>query len=106
MSSANSKNARRRKKSRSFKKFVTGIVLAPGKLPRLNAEALSRIMRICESVAVIFVAVLMLHMAIPELVGIGMVVGVGIIFAGFLVTIAISDYQDKLVEYDLYGFKI
>ena len=106
MSSTGNKNVRRRKKSRGFKKLVTNIILAPGKLPRLNAEALSRTMRICESVAILFVAILMLHMAIPELVGVGMVVGVGIIFAAFLMTIALSDYQDKLAEYDLYGFKI
>lgn len=107
MSAAQRRRLRRKKKiMKTTKKLVTGILLAPARIPRITGDKVDRIMRICEIFAISFVAVLMLHMAIPSTVGVGIVVAVGVVFACLLLLIGLSDYQDKLVEYELYGFKI
>jgi len=97
---------RRRKFVRGCKRTMTNIVLAPARMPRLTVDKVDRVMRFCEVIAVLFVAVLMLHMAAPQTVGRGIVIIVGLIFAALLAVIGLSDYQDKLVEYELYGFKL
>lgn len=99
-------SAKRRKKKKSIKKILTNIVLAPGKMPRINEEKSNRIMHMGEIVALVFVAFLMLHMIIPEIIGIVPVVATGIAFVGSLGLLLLGDYQDKLAEYELYGFRL
>lgn len=107
MSEAERRRQRRRRKvTRSVKRTLTGIVLAPARMPRITGEKAENLMRICEIVAILFVALLILHMAFPEFMGVTIVVIAGAVFAGLLALIRLGDYQDKLVEYELYGFKI
>lgn len=97
---------KRRKKQKGIKRVFTNIVLAPGKMPRINGEKSDRIMRMGEIVALVFVAFLMLHMIVPEVFGIVPVVATGVVFAASLGLLLLGDYQDKLVEYELYGFRL
>lgn len=99
-----SRNAKRRKKT--MKRVFTNIVLAPGKMPRMNAEKTERIMGICEIVSLVFVATLMLHLMVPEIMPVIVVFITGAAFVSLLMMILLGEYQDKLVEYELYGFKI
>ena len=48
----------------------------------------------------------MLHLMVPEIVGTILVVVAGVIFASLLGMLLLGDYQDKLVEYELYGFRL
>ena len=100
------KERNRRKRVKNLKKTITAVVLAPGKLPRITASIASRVMRYCEIAALVFVAVLLLHMSSPDVVSMIPVVLSGMIFAGLLSVIVLSDYQDKLEEYELYGFRV
>lgn len=97
---------RRAKASRRIKRTVSEILLAPAKMPRITGDRAEALMKYCEMAALIFVAVLMFHMAAPELVGVLLVAGTGIVFGALLALICLGGYQDKLVEYELYGFKI
>ena len=107
MSAAERRRIRRKKKFvRNVKRTFTSIVLAPARMPRITAERAERVMRYCEIAAVCFVAVLIVHMAAPEIVGKLFVIAAGLVFAALLGILGLSDYQDKLVEYELYGFKI
>lgn len=99
----NGKGARQKKKAiRLFK----SIALAPGKMPRITGEKSDRIMGICEAVALIFTAALMLHLIVPEVVGLLAVVISGVAFGFLLFLLLLGSYQDKLVEYELYGFRL
>lgn len=107
MSAAQRRRLRRKKKFvRNFKRTLTNIILAPARMPRISGDKLDRLMHGCEIIAIAFVAVLMLHMAVPTIIGTLPVVVIGVAFAFFLFMIGLSDYQEKLVQYDLYGFKI
>ena len=107
MSSSKRRKVMRRKKIvRSFKRTMTGVLLAPGKMPRIAGELFDRITRYCEISALVFVSVLILHMASPMIVPSFAVVICAIVFALFICLIGISDYQDKLVEYEMFGFKV
>lgn len=107
MSEAQIRRLRRKKKAaRNVRRTIVGIITAPAKMPRVTAQMAERIMRICEVVAVLFVAVLALHLSRPNIFGVVPVVIVGILFAGMLMIIKLSDYQDKLEEYNLYGFRL
>jgi len=100
------KERRKKKRVKNIRKTIFALALAPGKLPRITGALVSRVMGYCEAAALIFVAVLLLHMAVPNTVPIILVVLCGAIFVGLLSVIALSDYQDKLEEYELYGFRI
>lgn len=107
MSEQERRRIRRRKKAaRNVKRTFVGIVLAPGKMPRITADMVSRVMQMCELAAIMFAAVLILHLALPEIIRTFWVVIVGAVFAGLMGVILLADYQDKLAEYELYGFKI
>lgn len=97
---------RRKKVKRSVRRTFLGIILAPGKMPRITAERANAIMRACEWAAIMFVTILMVHLGAPSIVGVTAVIVCGAIFAGLLLLIGLADYQDKLAEYELYGFKI
>ena len=103
--SGNKRHGRRRF-SRSIKKAFFGILLAPARIPRITGEKVERLMSFSEITAICFVAVLMLHMIVPDIIGTFAVILVGAVFAVLLGMILLADYQDKLVEYELYGFKI
>jgi len=107
LSEAERRRLRRRKKAaRNIKRTVRGIVLAPARMPRFTIDKVERIMRLCELAAIAFVAILISHLALPELIGTFLVVVVGMVFVGLMLLIGLADYQDKLVEYELYGFKL
>lgn len=107
MSEREIRRIRRRKKNiRNIKRGITNIILAPGKMPRITGDFLTRIMKACEISSLAFVALLLVHMVAPLAVGTVVVVIAGIIFAGLMGVIALSDYQDKLAEYELFGFKV
>lgn len=97
---------RRRNFARSVKRGFKGVLLAPGRIPRITDDVVSRIMGLCEGAAIFFVIMLMLHMAMPDTIGMIMVIISGMVFAGLMLTVGLADYQDKLAEYELYGFKI
>lgn len=100
------KDIRRKKLGRTLKRGMMGILLAPAKLPRITGQMADRIMSYCEVAAIVFVSVLMAHLIIPKIIGLAMVIVTGIVFVALMLTVLVSDYQDKLVEYELYGFRI
>lgn len=107
MSEKEIRRIRRRKKNlRNIKRGVSAVILAPGKMPRITGDFLVRSMKACEIASLVFVALLVLHMVAPLAVGTTLVVISGLVFAGLMGVIALSDYQDKLDEYELFGFKV
>lgn len=106
MSSTKRKQVKRRRTSTMAKKVITGILLAPARIPRFTVDQVDRIMRMCEGVALLFVSILMIHMAVPGVIGTGVVVAAGSVFVCLLGLILLADYQDKLVEYELYGYRL
>lgn len=106
MSSTKRKQSKRRKTSNMMRRILKNILLAPARIPRITVDQVDRIMRTCEGVALLFVTVLMIHMAVPNVIGTGIVVIAGTVFVGLLAVILLADYQDKLVEYELYGYRL
>jgi len=98
--------SRKRNKSRVAKRMFTSIVLAPGKMPRIAGEKADRIMRSCEIVSLVFVTMLMLHIILPEIVSVIFVIASGSVFGFLMLLILLGNYQSKLVEYELYGFRL
>lgn len=96
----------KKRAARRFKKGITNILLAPARMPRLTADKVDQIMRMCEGAAISFVAILMVHLAVPDVIGTTLVIVVGAIFALLMLMILLADYQDKLVEYELYGYRL
>lgn len=97
---------KRKKMIRDAKRALTNFALTPARMPRITEDKVDRVMRICEAMALIFTALLIGHIASPLLIGTLPVVVSGIVFAGLLAFILLADYQDKLVEYELYGYKL
>ena len=107
MSEKEIRRIRRRKRNiRNLKRGVSAVILAPGKMPRITGDFLAKSMKACEVASLVFVALLVLHMVAPLAVGTPLVVAAGVVFVGLMGVIALSDYQDKLDEYELFGFKI
>lgn len=87
------------------KTFIT-IVFAPLWMPKMTASIVSALMRFCEGAALTFTALLIAHMAAPEIVATGFVYVSGMLFAGLLLAIKFSDYQEKIEQYKYFGFRI
>ena len=97
---------RRRKVVKGFKRTFINIVFAPARIPKIKQDTVDVLMRMCESAALAFVAILVMHIAMPELIKTGIVVFVGIVFAALLFVIKLSDYQHRIEQYRYYGFRI
>ena len=97
---------RRRKVVKGFKRTFINIVFAPARIPKIKQDTVDVLMRMCESAALAFVAILVMHIAMPELIKTGIVVFTGIVFATLLFVIKLSDYQHKIEQYRYYGFRI
>ena len=98
--------SKKRSIAKAVKRMFTSIVLAPGKMPRIYGEKADRIMRLCEIVSLVFVAMLMLHIILPEIISVIFVIASGCAFGILLLLILLGNYQSKLVEYELYGFRL
>ena len=105
-----SHSRRRRKRSsrivRGCKKTFINLVFAPARIPKIRQDTVDTLMRLCEIAALVFVCVLVGHIAIPQLIRTGVVVVAGVIFAVLLGIIKLSDYQEKIEQYRYYGFRI
>ena len=97
---------RRRRVVKGFKRTFINIVFAPARIPKIKQDTVDVLMRLCESAALAFVAILVMHIAMPELIKTGIVVFMGIVFAALLFVIKLSDYQQKIEQYRYYGFRI
>ncbi len=97
---------RRRRVVKGFKRTFINIVFAPARIPKIKQDTVDVLMRLCESAALAFVAILVMHIAMPELIKTGIVVFVGIVFAALLFVIKLSDYQHRIEQYRYYGFRI
>ena len=107
MSAGQRRRARRRRKvSRGVRKTIINIVFAPARIPKIRQDTVDLLMRLCEITAVIFAAALVLHIAAPDLVRVGIVIVAGAVFAALCAVIKLSDYQEKIEQYRYYGFKI
>ena len=100
------KAVRRRRVVKGLKRTFINIVFAPARIPKIKQDTVDLLMRLCESAALAFVAILVMHMALPDVVGTGIVVVIGIVFAMLLGAIKLSDYQQKIEQYRYYGFRI
>ena len=107
MSDVARRRARRRRKiARGFRKTFLNVVFAPMRMPKIKRESVDLLMRLCEIAALTFVALLVAHIAMPQLIGTVPVVLTGILFAGFGTLIKLSEYQEKIEQYRYYGFRI
>ncbi|MBO4904970.1 MAG: hypothetical protein J5367_07075 [Lachnospiraceae bacterium] len=107
MSESQRRRARRRRKiTRGFKKTFINLVFAPARIPKIKQDTVDILMRACEIAALSFVSTLVLHIMIPEIVKSGLVIICGTVFAALLLTIKLSDYQEKIEQYRYYGFRI
>ncbi len=97
---------KRRRVVKGFKRTFINIVFAPARIPKIKQDTVDVLMRLCESAALAFVAILVMHIAMPELIKTGIVVIVGIVFAALLFVIKLSDYQHRIEQYRYYGFRI
>lgn len=91
---------------RGAKKTFINLVFAPLRMPRMTASVVSTLMRFCEVAAIVFTALLVAHMAAPEIVATGLVYLSGLLFVGLLLAIKFSDYQEKIEQYKYFGFRI
>ena len=105
-------NTRRRRRKRHggigriVRKTFINVVFAPARIPKIKQDTVDTLMRLCEIAALVFVSVLVIHIAVPQLIRTGAVVISGIIFAVLLGVIKLSDYQEKIEQYRYYGFRI
>ena len=99
-------STRRRRIVRGMKKTFINVVFAPTRIPRIKGDTLELIMKLCEIAALSFAALLVLHIAVPDVIKTGVVIICGVIFAGLLLAIKLSDYQEKMEQYRYYGFRI
>ena len=107
MSEGQRRRARRRRRVvKGFKRTFINIVFAPTRIPKIKGDTVDLLMRLCESAALAFVALLVMHIALPDVVRTGIVVVVGIAFAVLLGLIKLSDYQRRIEQYRYYGFSI
>lgn len=97
---------RRRRISRSARKTLINLLFAPLRMPKMTAGLVAFLMKICEGCALLFVFLLVIHMAAPEVVATGLVIFAGIVFVGLLGVVKFSDYQEKIEQYKYYGFRI
>ncbi len=97
---------RRRKIIRGMKKTFINVVFAPARIPKIKGDMLETIMRLCEIAALAFAALLVLHIAVPDVIKTVLVILCGAVFAALLLTIKLSDYQEKIEQYRYYGFRI
>lgn len=97
---------RRRKVVKGFKKTLIHVMFAPTRIPKIKQDSVDLLMRLCEITALVFVSLLVFHMALPDMIKTGPVVFVGILFAVFLSLIKLADYQEKIEQYRYYGFRI
>ncbi len=107
MRAAGRRRARRSGKlARLFKKTFINIVFAPTRIPKITDDTVELLMRLGEGTAIVFVAALVAHIALPTLVPTGIVVIFGAAFAVLLSLIKLSDYQQMIEKYRYYGFRI
>ncbi len=97
---------RRRKLVRGVKRTFINVVFAPMRMPKMKQESVDLVTRLCEIAALTFVALLVAHIAMPQLIGTAVVVIAGIAFAVLCGLIKLSDYQEKIERYRYYGFRI
>ncbi len=96
----------RRRVARRVRKTFINVVFAPARLPRIKQDTVDLLMRLCETSAIAFAAVLVAHMASPQIIGTAAVVVTGTAFAVLIGAIKLSDYQEKIEQYRYYGFRI
>lgn len=97
---------RRRKVVRGFRKTFINLVFAPARIPKIKQDTVELLMSMCEAAAVVFAAVLVAHIVIPNVVGTALVVICALAFTALLGVIKLSDYQEKIEQYRYYGFRI
>jgi hypothetical protein len=97
---------RRRKLVRGVKRTFINVVFAPMRMPKMKQESVDLVTRLCEIAALTFVALLVAHIAMPQLIGTAVVVIAGIAFAVLCGLIKLSDYREKIERYRYYGFRI
>ena len=97
---------RRRKVVRGFRKTFINLVFAPARIPKIKQDTVELLMRLCETAAIVFAAVLVAHIVIPDVIRTGIVVICGIAFAALGGLIKLSDYQEKIEQARYYGFRI
>lgn len=97
---------RKRKIVRGARKTLINLVFAPLRMPRITGNTVSVLMRLCEGAALLFVFLLLTHIWSPNVMPTFVVTLTGVIFAGLLFVIKLSDYQEMIEQYKYYGFRI
>lgn len=97
---------RKRKIVRGARKTFINLIFAPLRMPRITGNMVSVLMKLCEGAALLFVFLLLTHIWSPDVMPTFIVTLTGVIFAGLLFVIKLSDYQEMIEQYKYYGFRI
>ena len=104
MNSGRTRDKRRKKFLKTYRRTIKRILLIPGKFPPVGVHAVEIATKICETFGVFFVGTLIATLTSESSAVATANIIVGIVFFGLLVFLKLADYQDRLIRENMSNY--